>query len=36
MISFDDMSDKDIRDYLAESYADDYLASMEAHEVQNI
>ena len=36
MISIDDMSDEDIKEYLAESYADDYLASMEAHEVQNI
>lgn len=36
MISIDDMSDEDIRDYLAESYADDYLATIDAHQEQNI
>lgn len=36
MTNFNDMSDEDIKEYLAESYADDYLASIEAHEVQNI
>lgn len=36
MIDVSDMSDKDIRDYLAESYADDYLATINAHQEQNI
>ena len=36
MIDISYMSDKDIKEYLAEVEADDYLALMEAHEAQNI
>lgn len=36
MISVNNMSDADVKTYLAEVEADDYLATMDAHQVENI
>lgn len=36
MINIGDMSDADVKTYLAEVEADDYLATIDAHQVENI